>query len=69
MKCLDCQHALIKIPTSQGPDLDVCSNGHGLWLDAGEVNLFVEDYAALERDAGPECSAAVCTEALCPRFI
>jgi Zn-finger nucleic acid-binding protein len=67
MKCLDCQAALIEIPTIQGPGLDVCSSGHGLWLDVGEVNFFVEDYPALKRAIGDRGGVAVRTETLCPR--
>ena len=67
MKCLDCQMNLIEIPTSHGPGLDVCSSGHGLWLDVGEVNFFVEDYTSLKRAIGDTGSVAVRTETLCPR--
>ena len=67
MKCLDCQEDLVQIPTNQGPGLDVCSSGHGLWLDMGEVNFFVEDYTALKRAIGDRGGVAVRTETLCPR--
>jgi len=67
MKCLDCQMDLIEIPTSQGPGLDICSSGHGLWLDVGEVNFFVEDYTSLKRAIGNTGGVAVKTETLCPR--
>lgn len=67
MKCLDCQEDLIEIPTNQGPDLDICSSGHGLWLDVGEVNFFVEDYTSLKRAIGDTGGLAVGTEMLCPR--
>ncbi len=67
MKCLDCQMDLIEIPTSHGPGLDVCSSGHGLWLDVGEVNLFVEDYTSLKRAISDAGGVAVRTETLCPR--
>lgn len=67
MKCLDCQEDLIEIPTSHGPGLDVCSSGHGLWLDVGEVNFFVEDYASLKRATVDTGGVAVKTETLCPR--
>lgn len=67
MKCLDCQEGLVEIPTSHGPGLDVCSSGHGLWLDVGEVNFFVEDYTSLKRAISDTGSVAVKTETLCPR--
>lgn len=67
MKCLDCQMDLVEIPTSHGPGLDVCSSGHGLWLDVGEVNFFVEDYTSLKRAIGDIGSVAVKTETLCPQ--
>lgn len=67
MKCLDCQEDLVEISTSHGPGLDVCFSGHGLWLDVGEVNFFVEDYTALKRAIGDTGGVAVRTETLCPR--
>ena len=67
MKCLDCQMDLVEIPTSHGPGLDVCSSGHGLWLDVGEVNFFVEDYTSLKQAIGDTGGVAVRTETLCPR--
>jgi len=67
MKCLDCQNDLVRLPTTQGPDLDVCASGHGLWLDAGEVNCFVEDYLSLKQAVGNGGGVAVRTQAQCPR--
>ena len=67
MKCPDCQQDLVEVPTSHGPELDVCSSGHGLWLDVGEVNFFVEDYTSLKRALGDAGGIAVMTETLCPR--
>lgn len=67
MKCPDCQEGLVEIPTCHGPGLDVCSSGHGLWLDVGEVNFFVEDYAALKRAIDDTGGVAVKTETPCPR--
>ena len=67
MKCPDCREDLVQVPTSHGPGLDVCSSGHGLWLDVGEVNFFVEDYTSLKRTIGDTGGVAVRTETLCPR--
>ena len=67
MKCLDCQNDLVRLPTTQGPDLDVCAFGHGLWLDAGEVNCFVEDYLSLKQAVGTGGGVAIRTQATCPR--
>jgi Zn-finger nucleic acid-binding protein len=67
MKCPDCQEDLVAVPTSHGPGLDVCFSGHGLWLDVGEVNFFVEDYTSLKRAIGDTGGVAVRTETLCPR--
>lgn len=67
MKCPDCLEDLVEVPTSHGPGLDVCSSGHGLWLDVGEVNFFVEDYTSLRRKMGDAGGVAVKTETLCPR--
>jgi Zn-finger nucleic acid-binding protein len=65
MKCLDCDNDLLRLPTSQGPDLDVCPSGHGLWLDAGEVNCFVEDYLSLKQAADSGGGVAVRTQTKC----
>jgi len=67
MKCPDCREDLVEIPTSHGPGLDVCSSGHGLWLDVGEVNFFVEDYTSLKRAMGDTGGVAVRAETLCLR--
>lgn len=67
MKCLDCQEDLVQVPTSHGPGLDVCVSGHGLWLDVGEANFFVEDYVSLTRAIGDAGGVTVGTESLCPR--
>lgn len=56
MQCPNCQKNLVEIPTLEGPQLDVCPGKHGLWVDAGEVNLFVENYRAL-KDASPHPAA------------
>lgn len=67
MKCPECQEDLTQVPTSHGLGLDVCFSGHGLWLDVGEVNFFVEDYTSLKRALGDTGGVAVKTETLCPR--
>lgn len=67
MKCLDCQDELTEISTIQGPNLDVCASRHGLWVDVGEVNLFVEDYVSMKRAVGTSGGIAVHTQTLCPR--
>ncbi|MGQ0556709.1 MAG: GIDE domain-containing protein [Nitrospiraceae bacterium] len=69
MKFLDCINDLVRLPTAQGPDLDVCPSGHGLWLDAGEVNCFVEDYLSLKQAVGSNGGVAVRTQTKCPRCI
>ncbi|HEX8750693.1 MAG TPA: GIDE domain-containing protein [Nitrospira sp.] len=68
MQCPDCQKNLVEIPTLEGPQLDVCPGKHGLWLDAGEVNLFVENYRALgEASRHPAAQAAGAGSSPCPR--
>jgi len=67
MKCPDCLEDLVEVPTSHGPGLDVCSSRHGLWLDVGEVNFFVEDYTSLKQAMGDAGGVAVKTETLCPQ--
>ena len=68
MQCPNCQKDLVQIPTLEGPQLDVCPGKHGLWLDVGEVNLFVENYRALEeasQHAGAPAGST--TSSVCPR--
>ena len=66
MHCPNCQNDLVEIPTLEGPQLDVCPGQHGLWLDEGEVNLFVENYRALaSHGAGAGVAAAQSTT--CPK--
>jgi len=67
MKCLECQSDLVKIPTTQGPDIDVCPSNHGLWLDAGEIHCFVEDYGSLKRAVTSSGGVAIRTQTVCPR--
>ena len=67
MKCLDCQNDLVRLPTTQGPDLDACPSGHGLWLDAGEVNCFVENYLSLKQAVSGNGGVAIGTQTACPR--
>ena len=68
MQCPRCQKALVEIPTVEGPQVDVCPGKHGLWLDVGEVNLFVENYRALEEASKHPAAHSVGTQSsLCPR--
>jgi len=68
MQCPNCQKSLVEIPTLEGPQLDVCPGKHGLWVDAGEVNLFVENYRALEEASRhPGAQAADAGSSRCPR--
>ena len=68
MQCPNCQKNLVEIPTLEGPQLDVCPGKHGLWVDAGEVNLFVENYRALEEASRhPASQAADAGSSCCPR--
>ena len=69
MQCPNCQKNLIEIPTVEGPQVDVCPGKHGLWLDMGEVKLFVENYRALEgASTGPAAAQAIETKSSrCPR--
>lgn len=68
MQCPECQKNLVEIPTLEGPQLDVCPGQHGLWLDMGEVNLFVENYRALEEASQRATTQAVAMQSsLCPR--
>jgi len=68
MQCPSCQHELIEIPTLEGPQLDVCPGQHGLWLDRGEINLFVENYRVLSQGSRATVKRAVAARpTLCPK--
>jgi Zn-finger nucleic acid-binding protein len=68
MHCPTCQNDLIEIPTFEGPELDVCPGQHGLWLDAGEVTLFVDNYRALKEALPPAASPSDGSRSsICPR--
>ena len=68
MHCPSCRKDLVEIPTFEGPQLDVCPGRHGLWLDVGEVDLFVENYRALHEGlhAGATTSVAA-APMICPK--
>src|SRR5262245_52031760 len=68
MQCPNCHNDLVEIPTLEGPQLDVCPAQHGLWLDRGEVNLFVENYRALAETSSRMVAAAIEVQTnTCPR--
>jgi Zn-finger nucleic acid-binding protein len=68
MQCPNCQKDLVEIPTFEGPQLDVCPGKHGLWLDGGEANLFVENYGALAEASQQVAEKAVAVQSsICPR--
>jgi Zn-finger nucleic acid-binding protein len=68
MRCPSCQNDLVEIPTLEGPPLDVCPGRHGLWLDGGEVTLFVENDRAVEEVSGLAASEAIAPQSTtCPK--
>lgn len=68
MTCPDCRLPLVEIPTAELPQIDVCPAGHGLWLDAREMSLFVENYGRLEEDLQTAVGGTVASRAqVCPR--
>ena len=68
MQCPTCQTNLVEIPTLEGPQLDVCPGKHGLWLDVGEADLFVENYRAFEEASKQSVTPTVgARSSLCPR--
>lgn len=66
MHCPNCQSDLIEIPTLEGPQLDVCPGEHGLWLDGGEITLFVDNYRALATQE-PTGGAGAAQSTTCPK--
>ena len=67
MQCPHCQTTLIEIPTLQSPQIDVCPKRHGIWLDAGEMTLFLEKDRAFNSAASAGAAVAVQTSSICPR--
>jgi Zn-finger nucleic acid-binding protein len=68
MQCPSCQNDLVEIPTLEGPQLDVCPRQHGLWLDVGEINLFVENVKALRQGLQAAATRAVAGQSTtCPK--
>lgn len=52
----------------EGPQIDVCPTRHGIWVDSGEINFYVEDYRTLCAGADSSGGVAVTTStAVCPR--
>jgi Zn-finger nucleic acid-binding protein len=67
MRCPHCHTVLIDIPTVQSPQIDVCPQRHGVWLDAGEMNLFLGNDAVLKSSASRSAAVAIQTTSVCPR--
>jgi Zn-finger nucleic acid-binding protein len=67
MQCPNCHNDLVEIPTLEGPQVDVCPDQHGLWLDRGEANLFVENYRALRGTPSRVAPGAIAVHSTCPR--
>jgi Zn-finger nucleic acid-binding protein len=67
MRCPDCRTTLVEIPTAQAPQIDVCPGRHGVWVDADELNLFVENHAALQAQLASDHDAIRRSGAACVR--
>jgi Zn-finger nucleic acid-binding protein len=67
MPCPHCQTTLIEVPTLQSPQIDVCPKRHGLWMDASELNLFLEYDLPSTPPAVMDTGVGVQTASLCPR--
>jgi Zn-finger nucleic acid-binding protein len=67
MRCPHCRTNLVEVPTAQFPQIDACPRRHGVWLDAREMNLFIDNETAYRSSAATEVSVAVQTISLCPR--
>lgn len=48
MNCPRCNAELKEVLTRQSVLIDVCPNGHGVWLDGGEIYFFVKKPRAVE---------------------
>ena len=67
MQCPECRTTLVEIATLQSPQIDVCPARHGIWVDADELTLFVEDETALQADLAVEQSSIRRSGSACPR--
>ena len=67
MRCPDCRTTLVEIPTAQSPQIDVCPGRHGVWMDADELTLFVEDHAAFHAQIAADRDATRRSESACAR--
>jgi len=47
--CPRCGEKLVQVYTRRGVVVDICPNGHGVWMDGGEIYFFVDDPAALKK--------------------
>lgn len=66
MRCPHCRTGLIEVPTLQFPQVDTCPKRHGVWLDAGELTLFINE-TAIQLSVMADTTVAVQTSCLCPR--
>lgn len=69
MKCPRCLEELAQVMTRRGVVVDVCTDGHGLWLDGGEIYHFVEHPREIARllvrkDLGKRVSEINCLKCL-----
>lgn len=67
MHCPHCRTILIEVPTLQSPQIDVCPNRHGLWLDARELNLFLEEDRQFTGADSAGVSVGAHSTSVCPR--
>jgi len=67
MQCPECRTTLIEIATAQSPQIDVCPGRHGVWIDADELTLFVEDHSAVQAQLAADQPTTRRTGSACPR--
>ena len=67
MQCPHCRTCLIEVPSAQSPQIDACPRRHGVWLDAGEMDLFVDNETVYKSSTVTGAAVAVQTATLCPR--
>ncbi len=68
MNCPQCQSDLVTLPTTESAQVDVCPRGHGVWFDAGEIDLFVENYQGLRSALEGSGRVAVAAKTAPPAF-
>ncbi len=67
MNCPRCSAELAEVLTRKGVVVDICPNGHGVWLDGGEIFFFVDGTRRISEMLKKGLTGKVATSPPCPR--